>query len=359
MYCRIKEARNRIVRVTPADLTSKQQFDEISLFSALHAMPQDDPLRHQLIGQKDVTLRDAYLSFMCTDRDASAASTTESANAATVVRCHHCDEVGHFAKDCPFFDQFKQLVARHKSGQGQGNHNRYNRNRRGRGAANAATAGNGNHAFGDIDGHSHETAGVSLSLSRHLSSANDWMCDSGATCTMTSDHSAFSSLLPDRRPVRLADGRTIYSDGIGSIRFLSSCDFVITINDVLFVPSLASSLFSPNRFARDHRATHSEVTEYLIRKWVNRQMGAVEFTATIASNDLAYLDWKPIHSNESANVTITELHARLNHMPFPSVRQLLRNKSIAGIPSHVTISDVSDFCEDCVNGKLTRAPHGI
>jgi len=73
MYRRIEEARNRIVRVTPTDLTSNQQLDEISLFSALHAMPQDDPLHRQLVGQKDVTLRDAYLSFMRTDRDASVA----------------------------------------------------------------------------------------------------------------------------------------------------------------------------------------------------------------------------------------------------------------------------------------------
>ena len=41
--------------------------------------------------------------------------------------------------------------------------------------------------------------------------------------------SAFSSLKSDWRPIRLADGRVIYSEGLGSIRFLSDCGYVITI----------------------------------------------------------------------------------------------------------------------------------
>ena len=46
---------------------------------------------------------------------------------------------------------------------------------------------------------------------------------------MSSVRSAFSSLKLDRRPIRLADGRVIYSEGLGSIRFLSDCGYVITI----------------------------------------------------------------------------------------------------------------------------------
>jgi hypothetical protein len=56
----------------------------------------------------------------------------------------------------------------------------------------------------------------------------------------------------------------IYSEGVSLICFLSVCGYVTTINGILFIPSLASSLFSPNQFAQDHRTTHSEVTDYLI-----------------------------------------------------------------------------------------------
>lgn len=174
---------------------------------------------------------------------------------------------------------------------------------------------------------------------------------------MSRDRSAFSSLAYDWRPLRLADGKLVYSEGVGRIHFLSACGFVIAINDVLFVPSLASNLFSPNRFARDHRSTHSEVTEYPVRKWINRQTGAVEFTATIKSDDLAYLDWRPTHSVDSASISIVDLHTRLNHMPFPSVRQLVRANSIAGIPDHITDTSAGEFCEDCQRQADAGAPY--
>jgi hypothetical protein len=132
---------------------------------------------------------------------------------------------------------------------------------------------------------------------------------------------------------------------------------MIAIHNVLFVPFLAVSLFTSNKFAREHHNTHSEVTEYLKHKWVNRQMGTMEFTATIQSNDLAYLDWKPIQAIESASTSIEELHACLNHMPHLAIRHLIQSHSIVGIPDRVTGATSGDFCEDCVNGKLTQAPH--
>ena len=174
---------------------------------------------------------------------------------------------------------------------------------------------------------------------------------------MTGDQSAFLSLKPDRRPIRLADGRIIHSEGIGSIRFVSDCGYIITIHDVLFVPSLAASLFASNRFAREHRNSYSESMEFPLRRWVNRRSGATEFTATIRAGDLAYLNWKPSPSVESANVSMAELHSRLNHMPRSAIRLLARTGSLTGLPKLTSDSAEGDFCEDCVNGKLTRAPH--
>jgi len=98
--------------------------------------------------------------------------------------------------------------------------------------------------------------------------------------------------------------------------------------------------------------------EYPKRKWINRQTGAVEFTTTIHTNNLAYLDWKVAPQAESINISMEELHARLNHLPFPAVCQLIRTQPIDGIPDRVTGTHLNgDFCEDCINGKLTHAPH--
>jgi hypothetical protein len=74
-------------------------------------------------------------------------------------------------------------------------------------------------------------------------------------------------------------------------------------------------------------------------------------------NDLAYLDWKPIQAIESASTSIEELHMHLNHMPHLVIQHLIQSRSIAGILDHITGATSGDFCEDCINGKLTWAPH--
>jgi len=156
----------------------------------------------------------------------------------------------------------------------------------------------------------------------------------------------------------LADGKVIYSKGLGTIDFLSDLGYVISIDNALFVPTLSVNLFAANKFAKERRDTHSETTEYPKRKWINRHTGAIEFTATIRANDLAYLDWKVAPWAESANVSMEELHTCLNHLPFPAVHHLVQARSISRIPTRVTGTQPDrDFCEDCVNGKLTRAPH--
>ena len=98
---------------------------------------------------------------------------------------------------------------------------------------------------------------------------------------MTGSRSALFVLKSDRRPIRLADEMVIFFGGIGSIRFLSSCGYRTIVHDVFFVPLLATSLFSANKFAMEHKSTHFEVLEYPERRWINRHMNFVEFMATI------------------------------------------------------------------------------
>ena len=175
---------------------------------------------------------------------------------------------------------------------------------------------------------------------------------------MSADCSVFLSLKSEKHAIRIANRSVIYSEGIGVVRFLSSCGFYIVIHGVLFVPSLTASLFASNRFAWEHCEDYMETLEFPLRRWVNRWTGATEFTATIRSNDLAYLNWKPAPQNESANVSIAELHAHLNHLPLPAVRSLVHNNLVIGLPDRIDNNTNMDvFCEDCINGKLTRAPH--
>ena len=72
--------------------------------------PPNNLLHCQLASRSHKSLRDAYLAFLNTNRDAANASAVEFASAAFLARYHHCDELGHLANDCPYSDQFKQLI---------------------------------------------------------------------------------------------------------------------------------------------------------------------------------------------------------------------------------------------------------
>jgi hypothetical protein len=60
-----------------------------------------------------------------------------------------------------------------------------------------------------------EVATIFLTSSSCLADA--WLCDSGASSTMSSDCSAFWDIRLDRCVIRLADRKVVYSEGLGSI----------------------------------------------------------------------------------------------------------------------------------------------
>jgi hypothetical protein len=111
LYHHIKDACNKITCIMPTTLTHQQQYDKITLFTTINALPADDCLRMQLVMQKDISLRDTYLTFLCTDQNAAATAAIESVNAAFARQCHKCEQPGHLTKDCPFAEQFRQVVA--------------------------------------------------------------------------------------------------------------------------------------------------------------------------------------------------------------------------------------------------------
>ena len=350
----------RIDCITPHTLSSSDVIMEIYLFAQIAGLCPDDPLRHHFISRPIPSEAEVYAAFLRVSTDKKTTAQIETANAAYSPNCHRCLQPGHFAKECPHAEALNKLVT-----------HRLDPNRR-KGKPRSQQGGSGTNANAasttpsstapkastSAPAPTQESAGVATSFLSSRSPRTDHsLIDSGASSSMTGDRSAFLSLQPDRHAIRLADGRIIYSKGVGSICFLSDCGYLITINDALYVPSLAASLFVSNRFAQEHRETYSESMEFPLRRWVNRQSGATEFSATIRAGDLAYLNWKPSPSIELANVSIAELHSCLNHMPRSAIQRLARTGSLAGLPDNIPDDPDGDFCENCVNGKLTRAPH--
>ena len=150
----------------------------------------------------------------------------------------------------------------------------------------------------------------------------------------------------------------IYLEGLGSINFQSTLGYRIILRDVLYVPSLTTSLFSSNKFARDHRQIYRELLDYPTRKWVNHRTDAIELSVSIRVNNLVYMDWRVDSLTESACVSLEELHTWFNHMPFEALQKLVKEGSLDGIPNCVVNSHTPEsFCKDCISGKLTCAPH--
>ena len=313
-------------RIMPTNLTGRQVINEIYLFVQVYSLRTEDPLCHRYVSQALPSIDEVYDSFLRLLTDKKTQAQVESVNAAFMAKCFHCLQPRHVAKDCPHAEALDKLVSqwntnysnckakwsKGRSQQGGGTPSSSNATSANM-AATASPSANTNIHYNNNSNSAptlpHESAGVATSFHSSQSlSADSWLVDSGATCTMTGNRNAFTSLRPDRRAIQLADGRLIYSEGVGPIRFLSSCGYHILIENVLFIPSLAASLFASNRFAQEHRHVYTESMEYPLRRWINHQSGATEFTATMNSNDLAYLDWKPVHSIESANVSLAKLH---------------------------------------------------
>jgi hypothetical protein len=143
-YRRVEAARSKIDRVTPAHFTPAQRSEELRLFTIINGLDVDDPLRRQLILQKDVALGDAYSSFLHADRgEAIKTEAIESAHAALGRNCFLCRSTDHFAKDCPHRDAIASLVAR-RNGSSDGRRRRGRRRGNGSGGnthANAASSG--------------------------------------------------------------------------------------------------------------------------------------------------------------------------------------------------------------------------
>ena len=119
-----------------------------------------------------------------------------------------------------------------------------------------------------------------------------------------------------------------------------------------------TSLFSSNKFAKDYRQTYRELLDYPTRKWVNHQTDAVELSALIRPNNLVYMDWRVEPLTETTCVSLEELHTRFNHMPFEALWRLVKEGLLDGMLNRVSNSYTPEsFCEDCISGKLTHAPH--
>ncbi len=104
---------SRIEHVTPTNLTGLQLITELLCFTQISGLPSNDPLRHQLVSQRNVTYDDMYATFLHTDTDVKTAAKVKSANTAFILHCYRCLQVSHMGKDCPHGKVIDHAIAQH------------------------------------------------------------------------------------------------------------------------------------------------------------------------------------------------------------------------------------------------------
>ena len=137
-----------------------------------------------------------------------------------------------------------------------------------------------------------------------VETSQQWVADTGATSHMTPHRHWFNTYTPHRVAIKLADGKIVYSQGIGSVIVESEGENLphrsLEFFNVLHVPLLTSNLLAVLYLAR-HKAFKVIITE---DKMHFNRSGRLLFTATVTSNSAAYVDGNT-KLPEAAHIAVT------------------------------------------------------
>ena len=162
--------------------------------------------------------------------------------------------------------------------------------------------------------------------------------DTGATSHMTPHRHWMRNYVPKRVPIKLADNKTVYSAGEGTVVFNpivnSKAVRPLEFSRVLHVPDLRSNLFSVLFLTRHKGFTVSIDSSKMS---FQQPAGTTVFTATISDSNAAFLDGTTVPLAEYASAATTlpldlDLwHRRLAHHHYEGMKKLLKKKLVTGM----------------------------
>ena len=166
-----------------------------------------------------------------------------------------------------------------------------------------------------------------------------WNADTGASSHMTPHRHWLRNYKPYRVEVKLADGSSIYSEGVGSVLFKpvinGSPAQQFEFTNVLHVPALRSNLFSV-LFLSMHRNCLITIKKDTLSFSFD---GKTMFEAKVNSSTVAHLQGTTVPIPEMANLSsVTTLpmdlslwNQRFCHPSYPVLKQMIRDNLVTGL----------------------------
>ena len=245
--------------------------------------------------------------------------------------CRRCQKKGHWERDCrvklPNDDQGKSVEDQHVD------------------SANVA----------DED----DNAFVAANIAR-VSNSEVWLIDSGASQHLCSNKSWFTELksIP-ARDIFLGDDRAIQAFGIGSVAsqvLTGNSPVMKQLNNVLYVPKLASNLLSVRQltnegfsleFDADGCTVRDESAQILVK--VSPTKNLYKLKGDRSASDVV------AHTASAVSRMKQRWHERLGHLEFGDLQSVKSKGLVQGMDWDDRNED-DNICVACVEGKQHRTP---